>query len=136
MKGANSVSPEACLPRHRMLNSLTWYLIFDVQTVCSLSCKCVEPDFPSFLLGVVFSGLLRCCLPGWSPKHSHQVKQVSTFRLGLRVLVNKLNGVKKKNLKWISFYSNIINILKLLLNALCALFQNKVWTHRKLQNST
>ena len=35
---------------HRMLNSLTWYLIFDVQTVCSLSCKCIEPDFPSCLL--------------------------------------------------------------------------------------
>ena len=26
------------LPIHRMLNSLTWYLIFDVQTACSLCC--------------------------------------------------------------------------------------------------
>ena len=29
------------LPILRMLNSLTWYLIFDVQTVCSLCCKLV-----------------------------------------------------------------------------------------------
>ena len=27
------------LPIHRTLNSLTWYLIFDVQTACSLCCK-------------------------------------------------------------------------------------------------
>ena len=30
-----------CLPVHRMLNSLTWYLIFDVQTDRSLCCKLV-----------------------------------------------------------------------------------------------
>ena len=29
------------LPVHRMLNSLTWYLIFDVQTDRSLCCKLV-----------------------------------------------------------------------------------------------
>ena len=28
-------------PVHRMLNSLTWYLIFDVQTACSLCCKLI-----------------------------------------------------------------------------------------------
>ena len=29
------------LPLQRMLNSLTWYLIFDVQRACSLCCKLV-----------------------------------------------------------------------------------------------
>ena len=27
------------LPKHRMLNSLTWYLILEVQTACFLCCK-------------------------------------------------------------------------------------------------
>ena len=41
MKGMNSVSPEACIFPNRMLNSLTQYLIFDVQTACSLCYKLV-----------------------------------------------------------------------------------------------
>ena len=54
------------LPILRILNSLTWYLIFDVQTACSRCCKltCIYPGFPSWHLGAVFSKLLRCCLPG------------------------------------------------------------------------
>ena len=53
-------------PILRILNSLTWYLIFHVQTACSLCCKltCIYPGFPSWHLGAVFSTLLRCCLPG------------------------------------------------------------------------
>ena len=31
---------------HRMLNSLTWYLIFDVQTACSLCCKLIYSLIP------------------------------------------------------------------------------------------
>ena len=36
-----SESRDLHLPIHRMLNSLTWYLIFDVQTDRSLCCKLV-----------------------------------------------------------------------------------------------
>ena len=51
------------LPIHRMVNSLTWYLIFDVQAPCSLCCKLVYSlTSLSCLLGAVFSELLRCCL--------------------------------------------------------------------------
>ena len=47
------------LPMHRMLNSLTWYLIFDFQTFCSLYCKLIySQTSPSCLLGAVFSELL------------------------------------------------------------------------------
>ena len=38
-KRVNSVSLKLHLPTHTTLNSLTWYLIFDVQTACSLCCK-------------------------------------------------------------------------------------------------
>ena len=34
------------LPIHRMLNSLTWYLIFDVQTVFSLCCTLYIASLP------------------------------------------------------------------------------------------
>ena len=42
------------LPKYRTLNSLTWYLIFDVQTICSLCCNLVYsltslPLWSSFL---------------------------------------------------------------------------------------
>ena len=50
------------LPIHRMLNSLTGYLIFAVQTACSLFCKLVYSDSPSCLFGAVLLELLRCCL--------------------------------------------------------------------------
>ena len=50
---------------HRMhipyINSLTWYLFFNVQTACSLCCKLVYSLTYSCLLGAVFSELLRCC---------------------------------------------------------------------------
>ena len=52
------------LPIYRMLNSLTWYLIFDLQTACSLCCilmySLLSP--PAFL--EQFTQLLRCCLQG------------------------------------------------------------------------
>ena len=54
-KRVNSVSQRLHLPTHRMLNSLTWNLIFDVQTACSLCCKLVYsltyplPPWSSFL---------------------------------------------------------------------------------------
>ena len=54
-KGVGAVPPRLHLPRHRMLDSLTWYLIFDVQTACSLCCRCVYsltyplPPWSSFL---------------------------------------------------------------------------------------
>ena len=50
---------------HRMhipyINSLTWYLFFNVQTACSLCCKLVYSLTYSCLLRAVFSELLRCC---------------------------------------------------------------------------
>ena len=63
------------LPIHRMLNSLIRYLIFDIQTACSLSCK----------LGYSLTSLLaslkqfsQSCWDAvswaWSPKYSHQIK--------------------------------------------------------------
>ena len=63
-KGTNSVSPEAyTFPYCRMLNSLTWYLIFDVQTAYSLFCKLVY-SLTSPASRAVLSELLRCCLLG------------------------------------------------------------------------
>ena len=54
------------LPIQRMLNSLTWHLIFDVHTACSLCCKVVYGLTPLLLppCSSFFSGLLRCCLLG------------------------------------------------------------------------
>ena len=56
------------LPIHRMLNSLTWYLISDVQTACSLCCK--------------FEYSLTCFLLAWSI-FTRATEMLST---GLRVL--------------------------------------------------
>ena len=63
VKGISSVQPrDLHLPIHRRLNSLTWYLIFDVQTTCSLCCKLVCSLTLPWLLRPVFSELVRCCL--------------------------------------------------------------------------
>ena len=77
------------LPRHRMLNSLTWYLIFEVQTTCSLCCKFV------YSLTYLPTSLEQFSHSYWdavswsqSPKHSHQIKQLSAFRSWLYFLVN------------------------------------------------
>ena len=54
-KGVEAVTPRLHLPTHRMLDALTWYLIFDEQTACSLCCKPVYsltyplPPWSSFL---------------------------------------------------------------------------------------
>ena len=60
------------LPVHRMLNSLTWYLIFDVQTACSLCCKlvCILTSPPTSL--EQFSQNYWDAV-SWArnPKHSH-----------------------------------------------------------------
>ena len=56
------------LPTLRRLNSLTWYLIFDVQTACSLCCK--------------FEYSLTCFLLAWSI-FTRATEMLST---GLRVL--------------------------------------------------
>ena len=83
-KGTNSVSPEAYIfPYCRMLNSLTWYLIFDVQAACSLFCKLVYSlTFPASL-----ELFYQSC---WDPvswargtKHPPQIKYLSVFSLWL-----------------------------------------------------
>ena len=60
---------------HRILNSLTWYLIFDVQAACSLCCKLV------YSLTSSPASLERFSQSYWDavslarrPKHSHQIK--------------------------------------------------------------
>ena len=63
------------LPIQRMLNSLTSYLIFDVQTACSICCKFV------YGLTSLPASLEQFSQSYWdavsqaaSPKHSHQIK--------------------------------------------------------------
>ena len=55
-------------PVHRMLNSLTWYLIFDVQTACSLCCKLVYSLTSSLPPWSSFLGLLRSY--DWPRQHT------------------------------------------------------------------
>ena len=63
------------LPIYRMLNFLTWYLISDVQTACSLCCKL------AYSLTATPASLEQFSQKYWdaisraqSPKHSHQIK--------------------------------------------------------------
>ena len=65
-------------PIHRMLNSLTWYPIFDVQTPCPFVAN-LEPSFYSLTRGP--ASLEQFPQSYWdavswaqSPKHSHQIK--------------------------------------------------------------
>ena len=63
------------LPLRRTLNSSTCYLIFDVETACSLCCKCVYSLIsPSASLGAVFSSYWDAVCRAWSPQHSPQIK--------------------------------------------------------------
>ena len=78
------------LPLQRMLNSLTQYLIFDVQTACSLGYKFIYSlTSPPASLGQFSQSCWDYCLRAveinvWqSPKHSHQIKQFCTFKLWL-----------------------------------------------------
>ena len=60
---------------HRMLNSLTWYLIFAVQTACSLCCKLVYSLIPPPASLEQFSqSYWDAVSHAWSCKYSHQVK--------------------------------------------------------------
>ena len=66
------------LPIHRMLNSLTWYPIFDVQTPCPLVAN-LQPSFYSLTRSP--ASLEQFPQSYWdavswaqSPKHSHQIK--------------------------------------------------------------
>ena len=58
---------------HRMLNSLTWQLISDVQTACSLCCKLVNSLTSSPASLEQFSQSYWDAV-SWAPKHSHQIK--------------------------------------------------------------
>ena len=62
------------LPIHWMLNSLTWYLIFDVQTACSLCCKLVYSlKSPPASLGQYSQSYWDAVSQAQSPKYSHQI---------------------------------------------------------------
>ena len=64
------------LPIYPMLNSLIWYLIFDVQTACSLCSKFVCSLIPTAMFqGEHFSQSYWDAVSwAWSPKLSHQIK--------------------------------------------------------------
>ena len=79
-------------PICRMLNSLTWYLIFDVQTSCSLCCKLVYSlTFSSASLEQFSQSYWDAVSRAQSPRHSHQIKLLSAFRLWVYFSVN--NGL-------------------------------------------
>ena len=61
-----------------MLNSLTWYLIFVVQTACSLCCKLVYTSSQASM--EQFSqGHWEAVSWALSPKHSHQKKKKKNY---------------------------------------------------------
>ena len=63
------------LPIHRMLNSLTCYLIFDVQAACFLCCKLVYSlTFPPASLEQFSQSYWDAVCLTQSPKYSHQIK--------------------------------------------------------------
>ena len=63
------------LPRHRMLNSLTWYLIFEVQTACSLCCKLVyNLTSPPASLEQFSQSYRDAVSQAQSPKNSHRIE--------------------------------------------------------------
>ena len=62
------------LPTNRKLTSLTWYLIFDVQTACSLCWKLVHSlTSPPASLKKFSQSYWDAVSRAWSPKHSHQI---------------------------------------------------------------
>ena len=73
------------LPMHRMLNSLTWYLIFDVQTDPLFVANLVSPPASLQQFSQSYCDVIS---QARSPKYSHQIKQVPTFRLWLYFLFN------------------------------------------------
>ena len=95
MKGMNSESRGLHLPICRMLNSLTWYLIFDVQAACFLCCKLVYSlTSPSASLEQFSQSYWDAVSRAQSPKHSHQRKELSTFRLWLYFSIDKTYKVE------------------------------------------
>ena len=83
------------LPIQRMPNSLTWCLIFDAQTACSLCCKLVCSLTPPLAFLEQFSQSYQDVVSqAWSCKHSHQVKWLSTFRSWLYFLVEQLTSLE------------------------------------------
>ena len=79
------------LPMLRMLNSLTWYLIFGVQVACSLCCKLVYSlTSPSACLEQFSQSYWETVSGAQSPNYSYQIR-LSAFRLWLYFLVGKIN---------------------------------------------
>ena len=67
------------LPIYRMWNSLTWHLIFDVQTSWYLCCNLVyslttPPPTPPSSLEQFSQRYWDTVSGAWSPKHYHQIK--------------------------------------------------------------
>ena len=62
------------LPMHRMLNSLTWYLIFDVQTACPLLVQTYILIPPPASLEQFSRGYWDAVSWAWGLKYSHQIK--------------------------------------------------------------
>ena len=68
----------------RMLNSLIGYLILTVQTACALCCQLVYSlTPPPASLEQFYKSYWDAVSWGKSPKHSHQIKSLSTCSLWL-----------------------------------------------------
>ena len=62
------------LPIYIMLNSLTWYLIFDFQIFCSLCCKLIySQTSPPVSLEQFSHSFWDAISQAQCPKHSHQM---------------------------------------------------------------
>ena len=75
-EGSESSEPRGLhLPLHRMLNSLTWYLIFDDQTACSPCHKLAYSlTSPPASLEQFSQSYWDAVSQAQSPEHSHQIK--------------------------------------------------------------
>ena len=68
-------------PIQRMLSSFPWYLIFDIQTACSLRCKLVYSLTPPPASLEQFSQSYRDAVSqAPSPQHAHTIRYLSAFK--------------------------------------------------------
>ena len=68
-------------PIQRMLSSFPWYLVFDIQTACSLCCKLAYSLTPPPASLEQFSQSYRDAVSRVpSPQHAHTVRYLSAFK--------------------------------------------------------
>lgn len=70
---------------------LTWYMVFDVHTACSLCCKLLYTlTSPPASLEQFSQSCWGAVSWAQSPIHSHQIKWLFIFRLWLYLLINRI----------------------------------------------